>query len=89
MLKLLKNKNVKIKTKIAIVISLIAAICAVINLFLGDENLRIIIWALIICVWAIDYIMIVYMRKLKWNTEKLLKRISNSITALIKKYHIK
>lgn len=36
MLKLLKNKNVKIKTKIAIVISLIAAICAVINLFLGD-----------------------------------------------------
>lgn len=58
MLKLLKNKNVKIKTKIAIVISLIAAICAVINLFLGDENLRIIIWALIICVWAIDYLVI-------------------------------
>lgn len=58
MLKLLKNKNVKIKTKIAIVISLIAAICAVINLFVNDENLRIIIWALIICVWAIDYLVI-------------------------------
>lgn len=58
MLKLLKNKNVKIKTKIALVISLIAAICAVINLFLGDENLRIIIWALVICVWAIDYLVI-------------------------------
>ena len=58
MLKLLKNKNVKIKTKIAIVISLIAAICAVINLFLEDENLRIIIWALVICVWAIDYLVI-------------------------------
>lgn len=58
MLKLLKNKNVKIKTKIALVLSLIAAICAVINLFLGDENLRIIIWALVICVWAIDYLVI-------------------------------
>lgn len=59
MLKLLKNKNVKIKTKIALVISLIAAICAVINLFLEDENLRIIIWALVICVWAIDYLVII------------------------------
>ena len=58
MLKLLKNKNVKIKTKIALVISLIAAICAVINLFLGDENLRVIIWALVISVWAIDYLVI-------------------------------
>lgn len=58
MLKLLKNKNVKIKTKIALVLLLIAAICAVINLFLGDENLRIIIWALVICVWAIDYLVI-------------------------------
>lgn len=58
MLKLLKNKNVKIKTKIALVISLIAAICSVINLFLGNENLRIIIWALVICVWAIDYLVI-------------------------------
>ena len=58
MLKLLKNKNVKIKTKIALVISLIAAICSVINLFFKDENLRIIIWALVICVWAIDYLVI-------------------------------
>lgn len=58
MLKLLKNKNVKIKTKIALVISLIAAICAVVNLFFNDENLRIIIWALVICVWAIDYLVI-------------------------------
>ena len=58
MLKLLKNKNVKIKTKIALVISLIVVFCAVINLFLGNENLRIIIWALVICVWAIDYLVI-------------------------------
>ena len=58
MLKLLKNKNVKIKTKIAIVISLIASICAVINLFVNDETLRIIIWTLIACVWAIDYLVI-------------------------------
>lgn len=58
MLKLLKNKNVKIKTKIALVISLIASICAVINLFVDNENLRIIIWALIVCVWAINYLII-------------------------------
>lgn len=58
MLKLLKNKNVKIKTKIALVISLIACILAVINLFTNDENLRIIIWALVICVLAIDYLVI-------------------------------
>ena len=56
MLNLLKNKNVKIKTKIAIVISLIATICAVINLFVDNETLRIIIWTMITCIWAIDYL---------------------------------
>lgn len=58
MLKLLKNKNVRLKTKLALVISIIAAICAVINLFVDNEDLRIIIWALIVCVWAINYLII-------------------------------
>ena len=58
MLKLLKNKNVRLKTKLALVISIIAAICAVINLFVDNEDLKIIIWALIVCVWAINYLII-------------------------------
>ena len=58
MLQLLKNKNVKIKTKIALVISLIAFIVAIINGFVGNEKIQIIIWALLVCVWALNYLII-------------------------------
>ena len=58
MLKLLKNKNVKIKTKLALVILLIAFIVAIINVFVGNEKIQIITWALIVCVWAINYLVI-------------------------------
>jgi FtsH-binding integral membrane protein len=46
------------KIKIAIVISIIAFIAAVANIFLQNESLRCMIWGALTIVWAIDYIAI-------------------------------
>ena len=47
-------KNVNIKTKIAVVISILCMIVAVANIFLNNEIMRVIIWSGVTVVFTLD-----------------------------------
>ena len=54
MIKFYKNKNIKLKNKIGITISVIAFFVAIANLFICNDIVRLIIWTMCICVFAIS-----------------------------------
>jgi hypothetical protein len=53
MIKLYKNKNIKLKTKIGLTISILAFFIAIANVFINNEIVRIIIWVMCVCVFAL------------------------------------
>jgi hypothetical protein len=53
MIKLYKNKNIKLKTKIGLTISILAFFIAIANVFIDNEIVRIIIWVMCVCVFAL------------------------------------
>lgn len=54
MIKFYKNKKIKLKTKIGLTISVLAFFIAIANLFIHDEIVRLIIWTMCICVFALS-----------------------------------
>lgn len=62
-------KNVNIKTKIAVVISILCIVVSIANIFLNKEPLRIIIWTGVTVVFALDFIVMME------NNTKLLKKL--------------
>lgn len=56
MIKFYKNKNIKLKTKIGLTISVIAFFIAIANIFFNNEIVRIMIWCMCICVFALSII---------------------------------
>ena len=53
MIKLYKNKNMKLKTKIGLTISVLAFFIAIANLFIGNEFVKLTVWTMCVCVFAI------------------------------------
>jgi hypothetical protein len=53
MIKFYKNKNIKLKTKIGLTISILAFFIAIANVFIDNEIVRIIIWVMCVCVFAL------------------------------------
>jgi hypothetical protein len=53
MIKLYKNKNIKLKTKIGLTISILSFFIAIANVFINNEIVRIIIWVMCVCVFAL------------------------------------
>lgn len=53
MIKLYKNKNIKLKTKIGLTISILAFFIAIANVFINNEIVRIIIWIMCVFVFAL------------------------------------
>jgi hypothetical protein len=53
MIKFYKNKNIKLKTKIGLTISILAFFIAIANVFINNEIVRIIIWVMCVCVFAL------------------------------------
>jgi hypothetical protein len=53
MIKFYKNKNIKLKTKIGLTISILALFIAIANVFINNEIVRIIIWVMCVCVFAL------------------------------------
>ena len=62
-------KNTNIKTKIAVVISIICIVISIANMFLNKEPLRVIIWAGVTVVFTLDFIVMME------NNTKLLKKL--------------
>lgn len=56
MIKFYKNKNIKLKTKIGIILSRVALFIAIANLFIGNEIVREIIW--LMCIFAFVFLML-------------------------------
>jgi hypothetical protein len=53
MIKFYKNKNIKLKTKIGLTISILAFFIVIANVFINNEIVRIIIWAMCACVFML------------------------------------
>ena len=53
MIKFYKNKDIKLKTKIGLTISILAFFIAIANLFINSEIVRMIIWSMCFCVLAL------------------------------------
>jgi|GEM_PF-4887493 len=53
MIKFYKNKNIKLKTKIGLTISILALFIAIANMFIGNEIVRIIVWTMCVCVFVL------------------------------------
>jgi len=53
MIKFYKNKNIKLKTKIGLTISILALFIAIANMFIGNEIVRIIVLTMCVCVFAL------------------------------------
>ena len=53
MIKFYKNKNIKLKTKIGLTISILALFIAIANMFIGNEIVRIIVWTMCVFVFAL------------------------------------
>ncbi len=49
MIKFYKNKNIKLKSKIGLTISILAFFIAIANVFINNEIVRIIIWVTCVC----------------------------------------
>lgn len=56
MIKFYKNKNIKLKTKIGLTISVIAFFIAIANIFFNNEIVRAMIWVMCVCVFALSII---------------------------------
>jgi hypothetical protein len=54
MIKFYKNKNIKLKTKIGLTISILAFFLAVANMFINNDIVRLIIWTMCIIVFALS-----------------------------------
>ena len=54
MIKFYKNKNIKLKTKIGLTISILAFFIAIANIFIGNEIVRLMIWTMCIIVFALS-----------------------------------
>ena len=54
MIKFYKNKNIKLKTKIGLTISILAFFIAIANMFIGNEIVRLMIWTMCIIVFALS-----------------------------------
>ena len=54
MIKFYKNKDIKLKTKIGLTISILAFFIAIANLFIGNEIVRLMIWTMCIIVFALS-----------------------------------
>lgn len=54
MIKFYKNKNIKLKTKIGLTISILAFFIAVANMFINNDIVRVIIWTMCVCVFALS-----------------------------------
>lgn len=52
-------KMASFKSNIALLLSVVAAIAAVIGMFVLKTEMRFVCWACLICVWAINYLVIV------------------------------
>ena len=53
MIKFYKNKDIKLKTKIGLTISILAFFIAIANVFINNEIVRIIIWIMCVFVFAL------------------------------------
>ena len=53
MIKFYKNKNIKLKTKIGLTISILALFIAIANMFIGNEIVRIKVGTMCVCVFAL------------------------------------
>lgn len=53
MIKFYKNKNIKLKTKIGLTISILAFFIAIANVFINNEIVRIIIWSMCVFVFVL------------------------------------
>ena len=54
MIKFYKNKNIKLKTKIGLTISILAFFIAIADIFIGNEIVRLMIWTMCIIVFALS-----------------------------------
>ena len=54
MIKFYKNKNIKLKTKIGLTISILSFFIAIANIFIGNEIVRLMIWTMCIIVFALS-----------------------------------
>ena len=54
MIKFYKNKDIKLKTKIGLTISILAFFIAIANIFIGNEIVRLMIWTMCIIVFALS-----------------------------------
>jgi hypothetical protein len=54
MIKFYKNKNIKLKTKIGLTISILAFFIAIANIFICNEIVRLMIWIMCIIVFALS-----------------------------------
>ena len=52
-------KMASLKSKAAVIISSIASIAAVANFWMHDERVQMIIWACIIVIWGINYVIVI------------------------------
>lgn len=65
-------KAASFKSKIALLLSVVAAIAAVIGMFVLKTEMRFVCWACLICVWAINYL-VVFEDTVKLRKENYLK----------------
>lgn len=54
MIKFYKNKKIKLKTKIGLTISILAFFLAIANMFINNDIVRITIWIMCVCVFALS-----------------------------------
>lgn len=65
-------KMASFKSKIAVSLSVVAAIAAVVGMLVLKTEMRIICWACLICVWAINYL-VIFEDTVKLRKERVLK----------------
>lgn len=53
MIKLYKNKNIKLKTKIGLTISILSFFMAIANIFINSDIVKVTIWAMCTCVFML------------------------------------
>lgn len=65
-------KMASFKSKIAFALSIVAAIAAVVGMFVLKAEMRVICWACLICVWSINYL-VIFEDTVKLRKENYLK----------------
>lgn len=72
MIKFYKNKNIKLKTKIGLTISVIAFFISIANIFFNNEIVRVMIWVMCVCFFALS-IVSDFEEIIRWQKENILK----------------